>query len=136
MKAKKLILFRNKFGLLQPGPMDAKFIKLDDKELSMINSFLRGGYIDLDDLDEWLIDEKQDWYGTNSYFIEKTNGDIVVAHEGDYDHKYAFKTKREYFVSMMKQWHKIFYESKKENWPQEVAIKIYENQKVEIIPKY
>ena len=113
---------------------DARMVKIDDIELNRIYIFLEHDYIDISTLLEWLEDESQDWIGTNICFLQKEDGDIVLAAEGDYEYKYAFRTKREYFVDMMKQWHEIMF-TKKEVMPDEITITLYEDGKVAIMPK-
>ena len=133
--SKKVVLIKSKNNIYQPEPLNVKVTRIDDIELSMIYHFLECDYIDIDSLSQWLKNVNQDWCGTNTCFLEKKDGVIVLSNDDDYEHKYAFKTTGEYMLDMVKQWHKIFYDQSEDKWPKKVTISLDDDGKVTITPE-
>ena len=63
--------------------------------------------------------------GTNLCFIEKDGENLILGCNSNYEHKNIFKTKKEYFIEMLKQWEKVC-----AKMPKRVVIKLDDSGKV------
>ena len=117
---KKIEIFKNKYGLYSYSKS-----KIDDIELRKIYIFLSHDYVDLSFFLEWLNNKNEKLLGTNLCFIEKDGENLILGCNSNYEHKNIFKTKKEYFIEMLKQWEKVC-----AKMPKRVVIKLDDSGKV------